>query len=77
MFGYEVNSNEYEQKQNFGQTEHRNEDEVMYPDNCLVTIRNVLVFITNIYYIYNDDELKIIINNDFFSCESSMNFVFL
>merc|ERR1711860_67035 len=29
MFGYEVNSNEYEQKQNFGQMEHRNEDEVM------------------------------------------------
>ena len=28
MFGYEVNSNEYDQKQNFGQMEHRNEDEV-------------------------------------------------
>ena len=29
MFGYGVYSNEYDQKQNFGQKEHRNEDEVM------------------------------------------------
>ena len=28
MFGYEVNSNEYDQKQNFGQMEHRNKGEV-------------------------------------------------
>ena len=28
MFGYEVNSNEYDQKQNFGQMEHRNKNEV-------------------------------------------------
>ena len=28
MFGYEVNSNEYNQKQNFGQMEHRNKEEV-------------------------------------------------
>ena len=29
MFGYGVYANEYDQKQNFGQKEHRNEDEVM------------------------------------------------
>ena len=28
MLEYEVNSNEYDQKQNFGQMEHRNKDEV-------------------------------------------------
>merc|ERR1711893_510624 len=45
MFGYGVYANEYDQKQNFGQKEHRNENEVMgqyhvlLPDGRVQTVR--------------------------------------
>ena len=45
MFGYDVHSNEYDQNQNFGQKEHRNENEVMgeyhvlLPDGRVQTVK--------------------------------------